>query len=323
MTSKPTVELTISGDSSKLSKAFGEVGDAANQMSTKVKSASDDMQSTGKRFDELAEKSDTVDTRAMGFRDTVTGVSDSLKGLKDSSLSTEERLLTLGMGIGDLASGFTNLIIPAIGNLATMLKGPLSTAMTFVSSHPLLITIGLLAAAFVLLWTNSETFRSVIIGVFKAVGEFVGTVVGWIGERFNGLVSWFGNLPSRIGAALSGLGSAIGEGFKGALNLVIGYLNWWISRVNDIIDGINFVNPFGKIPHISPVSKLHSGGVLPGAAGEEALFVGLAGEIVTPPGGTPHSSGSGASEVRVTGSGGLADLIQGWFNDGTLVLVGR
>lgn len=318
---KPTVELTLAGDSSKLSKAFGEVGTAANQMGDKVSASSKKMEDTGKGMEDLAEKAGTGEQRFTGFADVITGTGDVMQGFKDGSLTD------MAMGFADIAGGLEGFLIPALASLAGFLKGGLASAMTFVAAHPLLIVVGLLAAAFVLLWTNSEKFRDIVIGVFNTVGDFAKKVFGaaldWVVDRWNGMVDWFKGLPKRIGDALGNLGGFIGDAFKSGLNVAIGFLNWGIDRINDLIKGINIISPFEDIKPIPHIPKLHSGGVLPGAPGEESLFVGLAGERVTAPGGTPHGT-SGPSEVRVTGGDrAMVELIQGWFNDGTLVLVGR
>lgn len=98
-----------------------EAGGGFNRLKDSVKGAGDATSDMSKhsvegadRLNRLGEASDNVDTRAMGFRDTVTGVSDTLKGLNDSSLSTEQRLFTLGAGIGDLGSAGYNLLVPAM-----------------------------------------------------------------------------------------------------------------------------------------------------------------------------------------------------------------
>lgn len=322
MASKPSVTLTFAGDEEKLTAAMDRVGAASKQMSDKVDKASDQMKHAGKSFDDLAEKSDTVDTRAMGFRDTVTGLSDSFKGLTDSSLSTEERLLTLGMGVGDLASGFTNLLFPAMQNLATFMKGGLSQAMTFVSSHPLLITLGLLAAAFVVLWTNSETFRKIVIGVMQAVGGFIKDVflgaINGIVAAWNGVIDWFANLPGRIGSALGSLGNIISGVFKGAVNMLIDGINWGIRRINDLIHGINWVSKFvgiPAIPDIPQIARLHTGiGEVPGAFGQEKLAILEAGETVT-------ARGQDSGAIRLVASPGADSAVGTFIN--TLIRKGH
>lgn len=174
--------------------------------------------------------------------------------------------------------------------------------MTFVAAHPLMIALIALAAIFVLLWTRSETFRNIVMGVFNAVGDFVRTVFGgainWIVDRFNGLISWFTSIPQRIGAAFGNIGGFLGDAFKAGLNMAIGYINWWIDRINNLIYGINLINPFSDIPNIPHIPRLHTGvSTVPGAPGTEMLAILQAGERVS----TSSESSGGATSVHVSG----------------------
>jgi phage-related protein len=285
MASKPTVTMTFAGDESKLTSSFEKVGAASTKMGDDVGKASSRISESSGKLEGAIEKADTIDTRAMGFRDTITGVSDTLKGLNDSSLSTEERLLTLGMGIGDLASGFANYLLPALGNAAAFMKGGLATAMNFIAAHPLIITIGLLTAAIVFLVTRTEWFRDVATNVWNWIAGLVKNVtnatVGWVIDRWNDVTGWFERLPENIGKAFTAVGRFIGDAFKGALNVAIDILNWFVDRANDLIYGINIVNPFDDIPYIGHIARLHSGGVVPGSPGMEVPMMLQAGEEVT------------------------------------------
>jgi methyl-accepting chemotaxis protein len=139
MAGKNEVTLTFSGDSDQLARAFADTSQAADRMRTEVSGASDRMaretgaatdrmarevRASGEAFDRAAEATDALDTRAMGFRDTVTGVQDSVLGFSQvlkGDLSADA-LVTAGMGVGDLASGFTNLLIPAVKDAGTWVR---------------------------------------------------------------------------------------------------------------------------------------------------------------------------------------------------------
>lgn len=112
---------TIGESVKKAGDSVTSSSDSLVRFSGTAKSSADEVDRLRKRTEESAdginrfgEASDNVDTRAMGFRDTVTGVSDTLKGLNDQSLTTEQRLFTLGAGIGDLGSAGYNLFAPAM-----------------------------------------------------------------------------------------------------------------------------------------------------------------------------------------------------------------
>jgi hypothetical protein len=93
------VTLTFAGDSSDLERSFDRVGTGSKNMGRDV----------GDSFDRVGESADNLDTRAMGFRDTMTGVEDTGKGLSEIMKGNLfEGTLLLGMGFGDLASGVAN-----------------------------------------------------------------------------------------------------------------------------------------------------------------------------------------------------------------------
>jgi phage-related protein len=298
--SKPTVTLTLAGDESKLTDAFDKVGASSKQMADKVDDAGRSMRETSDRFDSSIEAFDTVDTRAMGFRDTVTGVSDTLKGLNDDSLSLEEKLLTLGMGIGDLASGFVNLLLPALRSMWTTLTTSVIPAVwSFTSAllaNPItwvVLAIAGLIAIIVLLVTHWDKVKQV-----------VGTVVGWIRDRWNGLMEWFSGIPDWFGRIFSGIGNAISGAFKGAINWVIDRVNWLLDRVNWLLDQVNSASSLigiPAIPHIPHIPRMHTGGKVPGSPGTEQLAILQAGEEVT------SAGSSGAANITINSGGSDLD----------------
>lgn len=345
----PTVTLTFAGDSSQLQKSFDRVGESAQSMSGEVGKASGRVREYSSSWDRATEASDQADTRAMGFRDTITGVSDSLKGFTDSSLSTEERLLMLGMGFGDLASGLANFLIPAVKSLVGFLRVGLMKALTLIAAHPIIAAITALAGLFVLLWTNSETFRDIVTSVFQAVWGVVSSVAGWIWDRmkdvwgfltsvaegigsafgaaFRGIwnavksvLGWIGDRFRDIGRIASSIGEGISNAFKGAFNFVariwnntVGSLSFSIPSWVPVVGGNTLSMP--KIP------ILHDGGVVPGAPGSETLALLQAGETVLPTQG--GGAGVGVS-IAFTGNtdSAVATLIMRLIRTGQIQLVG-
>lgn len=327
MANKPTVTLTFAGDNQKLSKAMAEVGSSAEQMGKKVRDTADDAKTAGAGFDALTEGADTVDTRAMGFRDTITGLQDSFKGLTDDSLSLGDRLFTLGAGVGDLASGVANLLGPALGSMMTWLAGTtaaqwaLNVAQTawngitaasaavmkvlnaaFISSPIgwVILLIGGLVAAFVILWNKSAAFRDFFIGVWNGIKTVVGGVVDWIVSAWNGVITFFSQLPGKITGFFNGLGDGIKNIFKGAVNVVVDLLNKGIGLINSLIHGINNVSGIvgiPAIPDIPRIPRLHTGGVVPGMLGSETMAILQAGERIVPRG----QGGNGAGTVTFAG----------------------
>lgn len=96
-------------------KVDGDVSDATSSLSTLERSATKSASNTEASLGRVSDSFDTTDTRAMGLADTVGGLSDTFTGLTDSSLPLNERLQMIGGGVSDLASGFVNFLIPALG----------------------------------------------------------------------------------------------------------------------------------------------------------------------------------------------------------------
>ena len=92
------VTLTFAGDSTSLERSMGRVGSASRDMGRDAAGG----------FDRVGESADNVDTRAMGFRDTITGLQDLNRGLTGDFDSLGDQLFMIGMGFGDLASGVAN-----------------------------------------------------------------------------------------------------------------------------------------------------------------------------------------------------------------------
>lgn len=302
MASKPTVTLTLAGDESKLTDAFDKVGASSKQMADKVDDASKDMRhSADDGFKRVGEGFDELDTKAMGFRDALTGVQDTSMGLSEIMKGNLfEGFLTLGAGLGDLGSAFYNLIIPALSTFWTTLT---TTVIPAVWSF----TAALLAnpITWVVLGIAALIGILYLLGVrWDDIKNIVGNVVGWIVDRWNGLMSWFAGVPGWFGRIFSGIGDAIAGAFKSAINWVIDRLNWLIGVANHVIDGINWVNPFSDIPHIPSIPRMHTGGVVPGSPGQEQLAILQAGETVSPAG---SSTGGGAIALQVA-SGGDAEI---------------
>jgi phage-related protein len=189
-----------------------------------------------------------------------------------------------------------------------------------------------------------EGVKNAIVDPIVSAAETIGRVIG-------GIIQFFKDLPRNIGEGLGQLGRVIGDVFKGALNVAIEIINWFIDRANDAILNINRVNPFENIPYINKIGKLHTGGTVPGAPGSESMWILEAGERVLPadwetdykpptveptysgmadrfagtsdnytaPGGTPYGGAGGRVELVPTGgSGALAELLNALIADGQL-----
>lgn len=316
-----SVTLTFAGDSADAEKAFDRVGAASEKMDRQVRDSADS-------FDRVGEAADNVDTRAMGFRDTLTGLQDGFAGIKavnDQGLGLES-LLLLGFGVGDLASGMFNFLVPAAKAAAGAIKGLnlafLSSPITWV-----ILAIVALIAIFVVLWTKCDWFRNFWKGLWAGIKSTAGAVGSWFAGPF---VRFFQSawdkitaLPGKIRDVFAKIGGWLFAPFRTAFNQIarawnatIGRLSWTVPGWVPGVGGNSIGAP--KLP------TFHSGGVVPGAPGQEMLAVLQAGETVTPAGRTPatvievRSGGSRLDDLLVEllrrairGAGGNVQLVLG------------
>lgn len=137
MASKNQVELTFAGDADQLVKEEARAEQSTKQLAQSVGKSSEDIQaafdqvgkasrklsedvdksstSTHAGFDRAGEAADTLDTRAMGAHDAITGLQDSMASagaLAKGDLTNG--LLLAGSGLSDLGSGLYNTVIPSI-----------------------------------------------------------------------------------------------------------------------------------------------------------------------------------------------------------------
>lgn len=302
------VTLTFAGDSAKLEQAFDRVGGAARSMEGDVKTAASS-------FDRVGEAADTVDTRAMGFRDTLTGLQDGFAGIKkvnEDGLGFES-LLLLGFGLGDLASGMFNLVVPAMksmvlwaGNTKVGMMVAAGATKLWAAAQQMLnlsfwvspiglivLAVVALVAVIVLIATKTTWFQDLWRVVWTNVKKWA--VAFW---------DWIKNLPSMLGRAFSALTNIITAPFRAAFNAIgrlwnstVGKLSFNVPSWVPIIGGNGFSMP--------QVPTFHAGGVVPGPPGREVLALLQAGERVTPAGG---SGGGLVLEVH-TGGSRLDDLL--------------
>lgn len=241
---KNQVTLTFAGDSTQLERAFARVGDSAKSMSREVTTSANS-------FDRVAEAADTVDTRAMGFRDTLTGLEDGFKGLKGASSGDFglQTLLLLGFGIGDLASGLFNFLIPGLKSMVTWLKaGNLATVAHTVATKAaavgakiwaaaqwllnaaldanpvglIIIAIAALVAIIVIIATKTRWFQN----IWEAVWSFLKMVGAWFAGPFAG---FFVNAWNTITGAFSAAWGWIRDTFTSAAL-------WVHGKIQMIID---------------------------------------------------------------------------------------
>lgn len=260
MAGKNQVTLTFAGDSSKLTKAFDDVGAHAKTMDTDVGNASRNIgEKAHGGFGKAGEAADGAEGKAQGFADTLTGGQDIMTGFGDIAKGNLfDGLVTAGTGVADLAGGMAEFLIPMAktGILKAFAAGQwlINAAMSANPIGLVVIAIVLLIAIFVIAWKKSDTFRQIVTGAFKAVWDFVKkvgawfkdtlwpwlkgvfdkvstavtNVKNWIVTKFSEAVSWLKGLPGKISSAVSTAWNNFKAGAKAAKD-------WAVTKFNELV----------------------------------------------------------------------------------------
>lgn len=372
-----TLVIKVDGDTTGATSSLGDLDKRARQTGRETESS----------LGRASEAFDTIDTRAMGFRDTITGVQDTMAGwnalttstadatarvasaqetylsaVKEYGINSEQAVLAatelskaqeaqtnqqgtlldkmflLGTGIGDLASGMVNFLLPiammatsmnalTIANAkatASMVASKVATVAGTVaagaataaqwlwnvamSANPIgLIILGIAALIAAIIWlvNNWDLVKEVgaaawewIKGAWDAAGDF-------FARLWNGIVGHAMNGWMRIKGALAGVGqwfsgiwSAAGQGARIMFNKVAG---WW----NGSIGRVGFTVPTwvpqvgGRSFSVPKIPYLADGGI---ATGPTLAMIGEGrnDEAVIPlPKGMRQGLGGGPSEVTI------------------------
>jgi phage-related protein len=303
MAGKPQVTLTFAGDSSKLTKAFDDVGSSARTMDTDVGNASKKISDSSSGFDRAGDAADGAEGKAQGFADTLEGSKGIMDGVGEIAKGNLfEGFVMAGSGAANLAGGMASFLIPmgktAIVNAMAGAQKALNAVMRANPIGIVITVLALLVTGIIIAYKKSETFRAIVDGAMKGIKKAFGWVVdkgkelvGWfktlpgkIGGYFKGVtdagakvIDWFKALPGKIGGFFKGLGDTIKKPFSSAFQ---GIKDLW----NSTVGGKGFSVP-DWIPGIGgksfTIPYFHTGGIVPGSMGSETLAVLKAGERVT------------------------------------------
>lgn len=279
------VTLTFAGETKSLEAAAGRSDEALKRVSSSADEAAGG-------FHRAGEAADSVDTKAMGFRDTITGVQDSATGLQhilSGQGSLADGLFQLGAGVGDLASGFYNFLIPALekSKLGTLAKAGadrvaaagakawaaaqwlMNTALLASPITWIIVGIVALVAVVYLIATRTKWFQqawSFAWGAIRAAAshawDFIRQIPGWIGSAFS-------TVANAITAPFRTAFNFIAQ----AWNSTLGGLSFSVPDWVPVIGGNGFSVP--RIPYF------HAGGKVPGAPGQNVLAMLQAGETIS------------------------------------------
>jgi len=241
------IKIAILANAAQAVKEVTKFSDTVDENTKRVVTGLGDSKLTG-GFGKAQEGFDVLDTRAMGFRDTLTGIQDSQRGFSallndvpNDGKGMLDYMVLAGMGVGDLASGFANFIVPVAGaahgltalslagiksnivmvgqkiamGASTIATGAMTGAQWLLnaamSANPIglvILAIVALVAIVVIAYKRSETFRRIVDQVFRATWTIIRTVVNWIRANFPRL---FTIITSPIVRAVAAVKRKFGE----------------------------------------------------------------------------------------------------------------
>jgi len=258
-----------------------------------------------------------------------------LLAMAHEALNLSQIKTTASRIAGTIATG-AQTVATGIATVATALWG---VVMAIATSPITLIVVGvgLLIAAIVYLATQTNFFQKTWDVIWGAIKATVSFVVDSVKERINALVTvwrtgwelvgsiaesaknFLTSIPGKIGSAFASIADTISRPFRAAFNWVadawnntVGKLSWTVPGWVPGIGGNSIGAP--KLP------KFHSGGVVPGVAGEETMAILQAGEVVTSRGQAAMQSSRVELAVAPGADSALAALLMRLVRDGTLQL---
>lgn len=291
------IKISVLADVGQAVKSVTKFSDITEEQTHRVVTTLGDPKLTG-GFGKAQEGFDVLDTRAMGFRDTITGVQDTMTGFqgilgdRKPGQTFADSLLQVGMGVGDLASGMANFILPVlaitkalpIASAATKAYSVAQAALNLVMSlNPVFLVVAAivaLVAVVVIAYKKSETFRRIVDGAFRGVWNIVQAVVGWIRgnwpllfailtgpiglavrwivQHWSQIVSAVRRIPGQIRAVFSGIGSWL---VSAGRDLVAGFVNGIKSMIGQAVStarnmASSAANAVKGFLHIGSPSKL-------------------------------------------------------------------
>lgn len=144
--------------------------------------------------------------------DIISGVGDLFGFIMDNG----DTIISLVAGIGaamvtwNVASMINGVVtavqaFQAANEGATIAQALLNGVM---NANPIMLVVTLLAgliATIITLWNTNEGFRNAVINVWNAFKDTVGNAITAVGGFIGNLISWFQELPGRIGGFLGGV----------------------------------------------------------------------------------------------------------------------
>lgn len=306
--------------------AYGKLGDTYKQTNEDVIAANEASMNLTDAQAALGEAIAPVQTGLTNL------IAEGMQWLADN-LPT---VVPLVVGLATAFAGFTvvNTVLPAIQGVITAL----SAAPTVLAAigGPATIVIGVvaaLAAGFIALWNNSETFRNGVMAVWETIQSVFGTLAEWfMNTVVTPVVTYFSSLWPQIQTIFSGIQTvittvitAISDFISSNLNVIQGIWStiWgaisgvtstiWNTIQNVINTVLNVIQ--GIIETVTAIMRGDWEGALNGIASiAESIWNGIADTIGGIINGIADTIGNVLSGIGSTVSSVL-DNISGFFSD--------
>lgn len=234
-------------------------------------------------------------------------------------------LQTLAIVLGPLVVIIGGIV--AVTRVWTAVQTALNVVMAANPLGLVVLAVVALVAILVVAWNSSAEFRAIVTGAFTAVSDAASWLGGKVGEVFtaigngaaavartvadwwNGVVTFVFGLPGRIGAAASGMWDGIVNGFKAAINWIVGGWNRLSFTVPPV--DIPYVGTFGgftvgvpQIPYLAKGGNITAAGMaVVGERGPELVSLPRGAQV------TPLDRGGGAGTTNIIHVHGAVDPI--------------
>lgn len=137
--------------------------------------------------------------------------------IKNAAASTKQGLATAAATAKTLASAAAQKIVQAATVAWTAVQRALNLVMSMNPIGLIITAIGLLVAAFIYLWNNSEAFRNFFIGMWEGIQTAAAAVGAWFTDT---LAPWFQGVWDSIRDGLQ----AVGDFFSTTWNNIVGFV---------------------------------------------------------------------------------------------------
>jgi len=264
-----------------------------------------DAKAVAKAQTDMATAQDDVTKAQVANAEALKGVQEAQDKYNGAVLGIGLQLPMIGFNIFEMARGFSaqslaadaSRIAHGLYKAAFIIGTGAMTAAQWLfnaaaSANPIgiiiLAIIGLIALLY-FAWTNDwggirEAFQATVDFLMPYIQPVIDAITGVINALFavwNAIMGGMGDAWKSMGGVLSAVWDVVMGAIKAGINIIIDYINLWITGLNLIIDAINIVTGLVGITigHIPTIPTLAEGGIIDqptfamiGEAGPEAVI---------------------------------------------------